>query len=225
MSSYYFVSTYHWIQTIHKLGALYIMSTTCHAGFFFIHLFNTFQILKIAVLSPLSTWRNVEKPPALQWQLLGAPGMLSGRWGSLPSGSPRLSDGAGGSLRTDNLAHLAWNKSDWNLGKALASELCVNLQWTPQGADLLLLLPYVRCRSPERALPLQQSLAPFDHFCSPRELLTFPSFRNYSIALICQWHSTYFLDFMDFLFKSLFFCCMACQILGLPPGIEPRPPQ
>ena len=141
MSSYYFVSTYHWIQTIHKLGALYIMSTTCHAGFFFIHLFNTFQILKIAVLSPLSTWRNVEKPPALQWQLLGAAGMLSGRWGSLPSGSPRLSDGAGGSLRTDNLAHLAWNKSDWNLGKALASELCVNLQWTPQGADLFCCFP------------------------------------------------------------------------------------
>lgn len=129
------------------------------------------------------------------------------------------------SLRTDNLGHLAWSKSDWNLGKALASELRVNLRWTLPDADLLLLLPCVRSRSPGRAVPLQQSLAPFDHFRSPRELRTFPSFRNYSIAVICQWHSI-FLGFYGFsLFKSLFFCCMACGILGLPPGIEPRPPQ
>lgn len=55
----------------------------------FIHLFNTFQILKISCFF----WRNLEKPPALQWQLLGAAGMLSGRWGSLPSRSPSFLTG------------------------------------------------------------------------------------------------------------------------------------
>lgn len=133
MSSYYFTCFYIPPNTDHSQtwGSLY-NEHHLPSWVFLIHLFNTFQILKIAVLSPLSTWRNVEKPPALQWQLLGAAGMLSGRWGSLPSGSPKLSDGTGGSLRTDNLAHLARSKSDWNLGKALASELCVNSSEHPR---------------------------------------------------------------------------------------------
>lgn len=116
-------------------------------------------------------WRNIEKVQARHWKLLGDGKMLSGRWGSLSSGSPHLSSGTWCPLGTDPLAHFSLKQKPLTAGKgSLASQLCISLWWAPKGADLLLLLPSSGLQVCRTVLPCSGPLLPL--------ILIFTSLQN-----------------------------------------------